>query len=135
VEPAIIVYDSDCGFCRWALARILAWDRRQRLRPVALQDDAAVQLLPDMAAEERARSWHLVTPGEGVRSGGAALPPLLRLLPGGAWVGAVAAAFPRSTERLYRWTADHRDLLGRLVGAKACSVDPREVRPGDRRSA
>ncbi len=133
MEPAIIVYDSDCGFCRWALARILAWDRRGRLRPVALQDDAAVLLLPGMDAEERARSWHIVIPGEEVRSGGAALPPLLRLLPGGApWLGAVAATSPRSTERLYRWVADHRDWLGRLVGARACSVDPREVRPGDR---
>jgi hypothetical protein len=23
-----LIYDSDCGFCRWLLAKVLAWDRR-----------------------------------------------------------------------------------------------------------
>src|SRR5437660_12547288 len=135
MKPAILVFDSDCGFCRWAIARILAWDRRQHLRPVALQDDAAADLLPTMSSEERARSWHLLTAGGEVSSGGAVLPPLLRLLPGGGGLAAIAGAFPRSTDRLYRWVAGHRDQLGRLVGAKACSIDPRAVRPGERRPA
>ena len=135
MKPAIVVYDSDCGFCRWTLARILAWDRRHQLRPVALQDEATAELLPGVSAEERARSWHLVTARGEVHSGGAVVAPLLRLLPGGGGLAAIAGTFPRSTDRLYRLVADHRDQLGRLVGAKACSIDPRAVRPGERRPA
>jgi hypothetical protein len=26
-----LIYDSDCGFCRWLLAKVLAWDRRGTL--------------------------------------------------------------------------------------------------------
>ena len=32
-----VLYDADCGFCKWSLDKLLAWDRRQRLRPVAIQ--------------------------------------------------------------------------------------------------
>ena len=44
---AALLYDADCGFCRWAAAKVLAWDRRGTLRPVALQDRAGSdRLLP-----------------------------------------------------------------------------------------
>jgi len=124
VNRYAILYDADCGFCRWSVARILAWDRRGRLRPVALQSEEAEALLPGMGEAERMASWHLVPPGGRVYSGGAAAAPLLRLLPAARPAAAVAAAFPGVTDRLYRWAADHRDALGRLVGARACSVDP-----------
>ncbi len=32
-----ILYDADCGFCKWSLDKVLLWDRRGRLRPVAIQ--------------------------------------------------------------------------------------------------
>ncbi|TMK80467.1 MAG: DUF393 domain-containing protein [Actinobacteria bacterium] len=129
MKNAVLVYDADCGFCRWALARILVWDRRRRLRPVALQDGAAADLLPGVSTEERAASWRLVTEAGQVYSGGAALPPLLRLLRGGAGPAAIAGAFPHVIARAYRWVAGHRDALGTLVGAKACSIDPGKHTP------
>jgi predicted DCC family thiol-disulfide oxidoreductase YuxK len=129
------LYDADCGFCRWAVAKILHRDRRNLLRPVALQDQEASRLLPDMNEAERMASWHLVTSEGDVSSAGAAVPPLLRLLPGGTAPAAIAATFPRTTDRLYRWTADHRDWLGRRVGAKACSIDPQTREPQRGRSA
>ncbi|MGH3029526.1 MAG: thiol-disulfide oxidoreductase DCC family protein [Gaiellaceae bacterium] len=91
-----------CGFCRWSLGKILAWDRYGRLRPVALQDSEADALLPGMDPERKMASWHLVTPNGRVHSAGAAFPPLLRLLPGGRPLAAVAATFPGLTERGYR---------------------------------
>ena len=115
MERATILFDADCGFCRWSLARILAWDRRRALRPVALQDPEADELLHGMPAEERSASWHLVTSDGRVHSAGAAFPPLLRLLPGGRPVAALAAAFPGLTDRGYRWTARNRGRLGRLL--------------------
>ena len=124
VGRATLIYDGDCGFCRWSTDRILRQDRRGRIRPITLQDPEAGRLLEGMDPPKRLESMHLVTIDGRVYSAGAAIPPLLRLLPGGRLLAALAAAFPRLTERLYRWVADHRDQLGRRLGA-ACSVDPR----------
>jgi len=115
MERAAILFDSDCGFCRWSLTRILAWDRHGRLRPVALQDPEADALLGSMDPERRMASWHLVTPTGRVYSGGAAFPPLLRLLPGGRPLAALTAAFPGATEQAYRWVARNRGALGRRL--------------------
>lgn len=109
---AVLLYDADCGFCRWSLRKVLAWDRRGRLRPVALQEPEAGRLLPGLHQEQRMASWHLVGPGGRVHSGGDAAAPLLRLLPGGRPLAALAAAFPGLTRRAYRWVADNR---GRYV--------------------
>jgi predicted DCC family thiol-disulfide oxidoreductase YuxK len=124
VKQAVLLYDSDCGFCRWSADKVLAWDRGGRLRAVALQDAEADGLLGVMDTETKMGSWHLVTPGGRVYTGSAAAPPLLRLLPGGRLVGALLSAFPRSTERAYRLVARNRDRFGRLVGQSACAVDP-----------
>lgn len=124
MDRAVLLFDRDCGFCRWSTARILAWDRRGRVRAVALQDPQAGRLLPGMDLSRKMASWHLVTPGGRVRSGGAAIALLSRLLPGGAPIAFLAEAFPGLTERAYRWTAKHRDGLGRLLGEQACSVEP-----------
>jgi predicted DCC family thiol-disulfide oxidoreductase YuxK len=107
----MLLYDADCGFCKWSLSKVLAWDRRGALRPVALQDPEADLLLGAMDPERRMASWHLVTPEGRVYSAGAAFPPLLRLLPGGRPLSALTAAFPRATERAYRWVADNRGRL------------------------
>jgi predicted DCC family thiol-disulfide oxidoreductase YuxK len=129
VGQAVIVYDDDCGFCRWALARILAWDRQGALRPVPLSSSESVQLLPGMHEEQREASWHLITGDGEVYSAGAAVAPLARLLPHGAPVAAIADAAPGFTGRAYRLVARHRSRLGRLLGVRACSVDPTAIRP------
>jgi predicted DCC family thiol-disulfide oxidoreductase YuxK len=125
MKTAVLLYDADCGFCRWSLDKILAWDRRRRLRPVALQDPEAYALLPGMDEETKMASWHLVTAEGDVYSAGAAAPPLFRLLPGGRVPAAVLATFPRLTNGAYGFVAENRDRLGRLIGASACGVDPR----------
>jgi predicted DCC family thiol-disulfide oxidoreductase YuxK len=116
----VLIYDSDCGFCRWSLGKVLAWDRRARLRPVTLQSKEAEALLAGMPEEERMSSWHLVGPDGEVRSAGAGIAPLLRQLPGGSPLAAIAARTPRLMERGYRFVAGHRSLWGKFVtdGAK-----------------
>jgi predicted DCC family thiol-disulfide oxidoreductase YuxK len=109
-----VLYDSDCGFCKWALDKILAWDRRGRLQPVAIQSEEGVRLLAGIPAERRLDSWHLVSGGE-VKSAGAAAPDLFAALPGGRPLAAVLRSAPRLTDRAYRWVAEHRDLLARLL--------------------
>jgi predicted DCC family thiol-disulfide oxidoreductase YuxK len=171
MAKAIVIYDADCGFCRWSLALLLTADRprvgrsggeRRRpspptqqsrwgrsaasyaLRPLPLGTPEADQLLADLSVEERNASWHLFvgaeatprTPAAGACppagasgaaapagparfSAGAALSPALALLPHGRIPSALVARIPRSTERGYRWVADHRGLLGRFVPARA----------------
>jgi predicted DCC family thiol-disulfide oxidoreductase YuxK len=114
-----ILYDSDCGFCRWSLSWILRWDRHRRLRPVALQEPAARELLPGMDPEERMASWHLVAPDGAVSSGGLAAGPMLRLLPGGAALATVADRAPRLASRVYDWVHRHRGMLGRPITDRA----------------
>jgi predicted DCC family thiol-disulfide oxidoreductase YuxK len=77
-------------------------------------------LLAGMPEDERMASWHLVDEEGAVESAGAAVAPLLRLLPGGRAPAALAARLPRLTGRLYAWGAGHRSGLGWLVtdGAK-----------------
>src|SRR5215471_2518594 len=99
-----LLYDADCGFCRRTLSVVLAWDRTRRVRAVALQSREAATLLPDMPPERRMASWHLVSNEGAVWSGGAAVAPLLRRLPFGRPLAAVAAAAPGVTDRLYGWT-------------------------------
>ncbi|MEA2520772.1 MAG: hypothetical protein QOI81_418 [Actinomycetota bacterium] len=128
MQDVAILYDNDCGFCRWTIARLLSWDRQKTLRPVALQDEEAVRLLPGMSRAERMRSWHVVTADGHVWSAGGAVGPLLRQMPFGRIAAPIPEAFPKTTERLYRWGAHHRDRLGKMVGSNACSVDPKSRR-------
>ncbi len=93
-----ILYDPDCGFCRFCVAIVLRWDRHGRLRPVPGQE---------------LESWQLVLPDGTVRSAGAAFSPLFRLLPGGAPLARLTDRFPGAAERAYRWVADRRGMFGR----------------------
>ena len=124
MERAVILFDDDCGFCRWSLSKILAWDRSRRLRPVALQSPEADDLLKGMGPERKMASWHLVTPDGRTYSGGGAVSNLARLLPAGEPIALLMRAFDRTTDRSYRWVAGHRDRVGRALGERACAVDP-----------
>jgi predicted DCC family thiol-disulfide oxidoreductase YuxK len=116
-----VLYDADCGFCKWLRVTVLRRDRGRRLRPVALRTPEAAELLSDLIPEERMASWHLISPGGERRSGGAAVPELLRMLAGGRLPAAAFACFPRVTDRGYRWVASHRTQLSKFVPAGAKS--------------
>ncbi len=126
MERHVVLYDEDCGFCRWSLGRLLRWERRGRLRAAPIQGEEGDRLLADLSERDRLASWHLVTPDGRRYSGGAATGPLARLLSAGNPVAFLAETFPRSTDRLYRWVARNRDTLGRWLGEPACAVDPSE---------
>ncbi len=118
-----MLYDEDCGFCKWSLDKILAWDRSHKLRPVPIQSEEGQSLLSGVPEEERLDSWHLVEPSGEVRSAGAAAAPLFDLLPGGRPLAGAARALPGPTERAYRAVAGNRDRLARLLRIDAsCSV-------------
>ena len=120
MNRAILIYDSDCGFCRWCLGKVLAWDRRRAVRPVALGTEEADRLLGDMPGDERRSSWHLVDDAGEVHSAGDGFEPLFRLLPGGGPFAAAAGRFDGATERGYRFVSGNRSIWGKVVthGAK-----------------
>ena len=120
---ATLLYDEDCGFCKWTLNKVLAWDRNRRLRPVAIQSEEGQRLLADVPESKRLDSWHLVGPDEAVRSAGAAAAPLFDLLPAGGPLAGLARAFPGPTERAYRAIASNRSRLSTLLRIDAsCDV-------------
>jgi predicted DCC family thiol-disulfide oxidoreductase YuxK len=124
MSETTLLYDADCGFCRWTSDRVRRWDRRGSLRVIPIQSAEAQALLGDMEGERKMASWHLVEEDGAVRSAGAGVAPLLRLLPGGKPLAVMAGLFPKSTDRLYRLVARNRETLGRILGEQACAVDP-----------
>jgi len=85
------------------VARVLELNRR--VRPVALQDSLAAELLPELSAEERMRSFHLVDSSGRVHSAGDGLAELIPIL----------RRSPRVADRLYWLVAGNRDRLGRFI--------------------
>ncbi len=116
---AVILYDEDCGFCKWSLDKLLAWDRREALQPTAIQSREGAELLAGMPESKWLESFHLALPSGEVLSAGAAAAPLAQMLPGGRPLALLFRAFPGVTERAYRYVATHRDRLARLVGVDA----------------
>ena len=121
---ATVVYDDDCGFCRWSAERLRTWDRRRALRFVTLRAAEAGGLLTAVPIDRRPLSWHLVTDDGRVWSAGAAVPQVLGPLPGGGGLAALAASMPDITEAAYAAVARRRSTLGRLLGRRACAADP-----------
>jgi len=112
-----LLYDSDCGFCRATLGLLLTLDRGRRLRPVALQSEEGARLLPDLTPEQRLEAVRAL-PASGLpRAGGAAAPVVLRELPGGATLAALATRVPGVTERGYVLVAGNRSRLSKFVPA------------------
>jgi predicted DCC family thiol-disulfide oxidoreductase YuxK len=119
-----ILYDDECGFCRFSANAILRLDRDERLRPVAIQSEEGERLLAEVPESERLESWHLITPGGRVVSAGAAAAPLAHVLPVTSIPSRLFSRYPDRTERIYRWIAGHRTLLGRIGLRSKAVADP-----------
>jgi predicted DCC family thiol-disulfide oxidoreductase YuxK len=115
MPTAVVLYDADCGVCRASVAALLRWDVHGRLLPEAIQSPEGQRLLAGVAPAQRLDSAHVVTEDGRVVSGGDAVAPLARLLPGGAPVARVAGALAGPTRAAYRWVAAHRTGLSRFV--------------------
>lgn len=117
-DNATVLYDRDCGFCRWTLAQLLRWDRARRLRPVPIQSDEGQRLLARVPEEKRLESWHLVTADGEVRSAEKGFPGLFGRLPAGAPIALFTGALPGPFGAGYRLLVANRTRLGRRIGAR-----------------
>ena len=114
-KRALVLFDGECGFCRWSAGVVESWDRSGGIRGIPVQSAAGQDLLEDLTPEEQLDSWHLALPDGNVFSAGAAAAPLLRLLPGGRPLAWLADRSPRMTESAYRFIANRRSFFGRLL--------------------
>jgi predicted DCC family thiol-disulfide oxidoreductase YuxK len=118
--PAVtVLFDHDCGFCRWSVGLLLAWDRAERLRPVAIQSDEGQHLLADLTPAQRLASAHAIDAAGRRTSGGDAFATVAAVLPGGAPVAALGRRAPALARLGYGAVAGRRALFGRLVSERA----------------
>ena len=122
-----VAYDEDCGACRWTADHLRKLDRAHALVFVSIQ--RADSLLAAIPAGERLDAMHAITADGRVYTGGAAIPVIAAVLPGGGLPAAVTSAWPGLTERVYRALAARRTTISRWLGQDACAVDP--SRAGD----
>ncbi len=111
-EPATLIYDGDCEFCRRQVDRVEGWDRNGRIQPIPFQSADLERYGVDRSAAEEA--MHLITPRGEVFRGAEAAREVLRRLPGLRWAAAVFAipGVPAIAERVYRWIARRRHRFG-----------------------
>ena len=123
MKKATLLYDQDCGFCRWSVRRVARWTGG-RVELMPLQSPDADGLLGPVAPRKM-ESWHLVLPDGTVHSAEDAVPDLLRLTRGRG-LAPLARALRAPIGLVYRFVARHRHRLGRYVGEESCEVpEPR----------
>jgi len=115
--PLTVLYDEDCGFCRYLLAVLLRMDRHRRLLPIPIQGFDGQRLLSELSPEQRLATAHVVTPAGRLYSGGDIAVPLARELPLGVGAARVAARLGAPSRWAYAQVAANRTRLGRLVPA------------------
>ena len=107
-----VLYDEGCCVCMRLGARAA---RRPGIAAEPIGSAAGSVFLRDLAPAERYAAFHVVDALGRRWSAGAALPPLLDELPGGAIFAAVCRALPALTERVYQLVARNRSRLAVIV--------------------
>jgi len=103
VGHGLILYDVDCGFCRWSVAKVLAWDRRAKLGVLPIQSPEGARILAALDRPAQLASWHFLTSPTAMSAPAArSSAPVLRLLPGGT---ALAALVNRRLARFWALNA------------------------------
>jgi predicted DCC family thiol-disulfide oxidoreductase YuxK len=115
----IILYDADCGFCRWTVAWALKRDTRGVLDTITIQSDEATGMLADLDPVQRLRSMHVMHDNDRRESGGAAMRAVLEALPSTRRAAWFAAVWPQAADVLYTVVARNRRHFGRFVSAAA----------------
>lgn len=110
---AYLVYDAGCRLCTVAKGLVKAFDWREAIHPVALQDPLAARMLAAMDEGRRRGTFHVVTDGR-VASGGEGLLDVLGIIVTGRAVPCLAARVPallRASDRAYGVLHAVRDAL------------------------
>ena len=124
-EPLVLLYDGTCRFCLASTKRLLRWARPGAVRPVPLQDEAAVARLPGRPETGEAMTLQLMYPDGRIAKGAAATfgvletRPVWKLL---TWIYRVPG-LKQLIDWEYAFIARHRyRIMGKtgVCGAGAC---------------
>jgi predicted DCC family thiol-disulfide oxidoreductase YuxK len=141
VERLTVLYDDDCGFCRWSAGQLRALDRHRRLELVPLQHATDHPDRPDLArlarSHDLAGAIHVLRPDGETRAGGGAMLEIIDALPGG-WLLRPWALLPGIEAVVdfgYRLVADRRSHVSAWLGRTgtevlACDLDRQPAAAG-----
>jgi predicted DCC family thiol-disulfide oxidoreductase YuxK len=113
-RPLVLLYDNDCGFCRWSVAWILRRIPCGALDPMPIQSESGQELLADIPAESRLASAWAVQDGH-LSSGGDALIAALALAPRMRSIAKLAMRRRSTVNRMYSFVAANRHFFTRLL--------------------
>lgn len=110
----VLLYDGECAFCRMWVRRIRRWDRHDTIECVPARDRFERGDLPDLSDHAVNARMHLILQDGRIFTGGAALPELLRLLPGGRVPRLLflIPGIPWVATKAYDLVARHRHRFG-----------------------
>jgi len=106
-----ILYDADCGFCRWSVARLLHLDSDKVLQPLTIQSAEGQTLLASIPEAERLDSAHCIDATGKVTSGGDAFAVVAERIPWLRPAAGPARLAPGLIRAGYRLVADNRRLF------------------------
>ncbi|MCW2998812.1 MAG: hypothetical protein JWN65_2361 [Solirubrobacterales bacterium] len=121
METVHVLYDAECGFCRWSVVQLLRWDGQGRrlLEPVAIQSPEGARLLAPVPPADRLKTAHVVGSDGVVHSGGDAAAVVADVLPAGAPFAFVARLLPWVVRGGYGLIAGNRMRVSKVVPAGA----------------
>lgn len=112
VGELTLLYDEGCPFCIWVAGLFRSADG---VRVERIGSERGDELLAELTREERYASVHVVDADGRRRSGGEALPPLLRRVPAGRPLAGLLERFPGLSSWGYDLVARRRSLLARVL--------------------
>lgn len=118
MKPTVVLYDDECAFCTAQVRHLARLDWFHALRAVPASSPEALQAAPGLTREGLMRELHCVTPSGRVFTAARAFRaffarvPLLAPMAWLMWVPGVIFV----AEAVYRWVADHRSWLSRVLG-------------------
>ncbi len=133
-EPWLLVYDGECGFCRYCVDYARAVTDVEAAGSVRYEPYQAVSAnYPDVTLAEFQQSIQLMTPSERYQGAEATFRVLARAprLRGWLWCYRFVPLFATIAEVMYRFTARHRSAMHRLArplfGAELRPLDYRRT--------
>ncbi len=114
-KRSILLYDGDCGFCRFWVER---WKHRTGDRILFLPNRETLSGIPDIPREELEESVQLITPSGERWSGARAVFGVLASAPGMRWMLRIYRSVPGAapvSEWLYSLVARHRGFFSRAT--------------------
>ena len=114
---ATVVYDGQCGICRRSARILRRWDRDDRLELVPFQAGEVMDRFPMISEAQFREAVQVIAPDGRHWSGADAVEQALARTPNGrrvSWLFKLPFARPVA-RRIYRWVAEHRPLLAKLL--------------------